>query len=78
MLKLEKLELDSYIGYYYSNGIDDEPGLILIKEKKLMVIKRSKSDRDFGILYYGNKAKAMLLGFIKTNYYPEVYTKIWN
>lgn len=66
MIKLEKIKNSSSQGYFYHPENTDDVGMIEIKGSNVEIVVQSNRDKELGVPYYANKARAEVLRLLKS------------
>lgn len=65
MIKLEKIKNSKSNGYFYHPENTADVGMIEIKGDEVVVAVESNRDKELGVPYYANKARAEVLRLLK-------------
>ena len=74
MIKLEKIKNSGSKGYFYHPENTDDVGMLEIQGDDVIIVVQSNRDKELGVPYYANKARAEVLRLLKAN--NLVYSKI--
>lgn len=77
MIKLEKIKHSKSKGYFYHPENTDDVGMIEIKGDEVVVAVESNRDKELGVPYYANKARAEVLRLLKAGQLVDEKLLAW-
>lgn len=78
MIKLQKIPSSSRsTGYFYFPENTEDVGMIEIKNNDVFVAVESNHDKELGVPYYANKARAEVLRLLKSGNLVESKILAW-
>lgn len=77
MIKLEKIKNSKSSGYFYHPENTTDVGMIEIKGDEVVVAVESNRDKELGVPYYANKARAEVLRLLKAGQLVDEKLLAW-
>ena len=77
MIKLEKIKNSKSNGYFYHPENTAHVGTIEIKGDEVVVAVESNRDKELGVPYYANKARAEVLRLLKADQLVDEKLLAW-
>lgn len=78
MIKLQKIPGTSRSkGYFYHPENTEDVGMIEIRNNKVVVVVESNHDKELGVPYYANKARAEVLRLLKAKNLVDMKILAW-
>lgn len=77
MIKLEKIKNSGSNGYFYHPENTDDVGMLEIVGDDVVIAVQSNRDKELGVPYYANKARAEVLRLLKSGNLVDTKVLAW-